>query len=50
MAGLSGTNTEADKKACLAIKKACPSDFPLRIADARPKLNANANSLQGKGY
>ena len=24
--------------------------MPLRIADARPKLNANAQALQGKGF
>jgi hypothetical protein len=49
-AGMSGANCDADKKACLAIKSACPTGLPLRIADARPKLNANANSLQGKGF
>jgi hypothetical protein len=49
-AGMSGSNCEADKKACLAIRNSCPTGLPLRIADARPKLNANANSLQGKGF
>ena len=45
-AGMSGTSVEADKKLCLAYKFACPSGLPLRIADARPRLNANANALQ----
>lgn len=50
MAGMSGFDTKADRKACLAIRAACPSGLPLRIADARPRLNANANALQGKGF
>lgn len=49
-AGLSGNSIEFDKKLCLAIRQACPSGLPLRIADARPKLNANANAMQGKGF
>ncbi len=48
-AGMSGSN-DADKTACVAIKTSCPTGMPLRIADARPKLNANANALQGKGF
>jgi hypothetical protein len=41
---------EADKRLCLAIKAACPTGLPLRIADARPYINAQANAIQGKGY
>ena len=50
MAGVSGFDTKADRKACLAIRHASLSGLPLRIADARPRLNANANALQGKGF
>lgn len=50
MAGLSGNTIEFDKKLLLAIKQSSPSGLPLRIADARPKLNANANAVQGKGF
>eukprot|EP01036_Dinobryon_divergens_P030928 gene30928-40253_t len=49
-AGLSGTSIEFDKKLCLSIKASCPTQLPLRIADARPKMNANANAMQGKGF
>ena len=49
-AGATGTSIEMDKKACLAIKGACPTGKPLRIADARPKLSAQANAVQGKGF
>ncbi len=49
-AGMSGGFLEHDKKLLLAIKNSCPSGLPLRIADARPKLNANANAVQGKGF
>ncbi|RYY68093.1 hypothetical protein EON63_25170, partial [archaeon] len=49
--GLSGSGIEYDKKILLAIKASCPSThLPLRIADARPKLNANANAMAGKGF
>jgi myotubularin-related protein 1/2 len=41
---------EVDNKACLAIRYACPTGLPLRIADARPRVNASAMALQGKGY
>lgn len=50
MAGMSGTSTEADRKYCFALKAACPTGLALRIADARPRLNANANAFQGKGF
>ena len=51
LSGLSGRlATEADVKMCLAIKHYCPTGRQLRIADARPKLNANANALAGKGF
>ena len=50
MAGLTGNTIEFDKKLLLAIKQSSPSGLPLRIADARPKLNANANAVQGKGF
>lgn len=50
LSGMSGYATDIDRKACLAIKVACPTGAPLRIADARPRLNANANALQGKGF
>lgn len=49
-AGATGTGIEMDKKACLAIKNSCPTGKPLRIADARPKLSAQANAVQGKGF
>lgn len=50
MSGIAGKATEADKKMCLAIKASGSMGKPLRIADARPRLNANANALQGKGF
>jgi hypothetical protein len=50
MAGLSGNTIEFDRKLCLSIKNAAPMQLPLRIADARPRLNANANAVQGKGF
>ena len=36
----------------LAVASASPScvDKPLRIIDARPYINAQANALRGKGY
>jgi len=46
----SGSSIEFDKKLCLSIKASCPTNQPLRIADARPKINANANAMQGKGF
>jgi hypothetical protein len=50
LSGMSGNSIEADKRMCVAIKQSCPTGLPLRIADARPKLNANANAVQGKGF
>lgn len=50
LSGMSGSTIEMDKKMCIAIKQSCPTGLPLRIADARPKLNANANAMQGKGF
>ena len=50
LSGLSNFSTEVDRKACLAIKASCPTGAALRIADARPRLNAGANALQGKGF
>lgn len=50
LSGMSGNTIEQDKKMCVAIKQSCPTGLPLRIADARPKLNANANAMQGKGF
>ncbi len=50
MAGISGNMIEFDRKLCLSIKTSAPMQLPLRIADARPKLNANANAVQGKGF
>ena len=47
MAGMKGNSIEHDKKMLLAIKSSCLTGLPLRIADARPKLNANANAVQG---
>lgn len=51
-AGITGINTAAeyDKKYLIAIKSSCPTGKPLRIADARPKINAYANASQGKGF
>lgn len=47
----SGSANEADRRFCIAIKATCPTTtLPLRIADARPRLNANANAIQGKGF
>ena len=34
----------------ISIKNQAPSGFPLRLADARPYINAKANSMQGKGF
>lgn len=50
LSGMSGNSIEQDKRMCVAIKQSCPTGLPLRIADARPKLNANANAVQGKGF
>ena len=50
LSGMSGNTIEQDKNLLLAIKNSCPTNLPLRIADARPKLNANANAVQGKGF
>jgi hypothetical protein len=50
LSGMSGNTIEQDKRMCVAIKQSCPTGLPLRIADARPKLNANANAMQGKGF
>lgn len=49
---LAGLNKapESDKRVVLAIQQSCPSGLPLRIADARPYINAQANAIQGKGY
>lgn len=47
MAGLSGS-LDYDKKILMSMRASCPKI--LRIADARPKLNANANAMQGKGF
>ena len=49
---LAGLNKapEGDKKVVVSIQQACPSGLPLRIADARPYINAQANAIQGKGY
>ena len=47
---MSGTSIELDKKLCLSIRECSGNDLPLRIADARPKLNANANAAMGKGF
>jgi hypothetical protein len=41
---------EFDKKICLAIQQTSSTKFSLRIADARPFINAQANAIQGKGY
>lgn len=50
LAGLLGTAIAYDKKILLSIKHACPTNQPLRIADARPKINARANAANGKGF
>lgn len=49
LAGLSRA-PEADKLMLLMIRSCCPSNLPLRIADARPYINAQANAIQGKGF
>lgn len=49
LAGLNKT-PENDKRLLLSIKNTCPTMLPLRIADCRPRLNAQANAIQGKGY
>lgn len=52
LAGISGVYvTEADVKMCLAIRSSSlnPSK-QLRILDCRPKINAHANAIQGKGF
>jgi hypothetical protein len=46
--GMSATG-DFDKAMCLAIK-ATSATHPLRIIDARPYINAQANALRGKGY
>ncbi|KAJ1432810.1 Myotubularin-like phosphatase domain-containing protein [Ochromonadaceae sp. CCMP2298] len=50
LSGMTGNNIEQDKRLLLSIKNSCPTGRPLRIADARPKLNANANAMHGKGF
>lgn len=50
LAGLSGSSIDQDKHLLLSIRGLCRSRLPLRIADARPKLNANANAVHGKGF
>jgi hypothetical protein len=32
------------------IHSACPSQKQLRIIDARPRINAEANKIKGKGF
>ncbi len=50
MAGLSGTS-ENDKRMIVAIKNSSShGNLPVRIADARPYINAQANAIQGKGF
>ena len=49
LAGLSRA-PEGDKLMLHMIKACCPSSLPLRIADARPYINAQANAIQGKGF
>jgi hypothetical protein len=49
LAGLNKT-PENDKRLFVAIKNACSTGLPIRIADCRPQLNAQVNSVQGKGY
>lgn len=52
LAGISGVYvTEADVKMCLAIRAASLNKSKqLRILDCRPKINAHANAIQGKGF
>ena len=52
LAGISGVYvTEADVKMGLAIRAASLNESKqLRILDCRPKINAHANAIQGKGF
>jgi hypothetical protein len=52
LAGISGVYvTEPDVKMCLAIRAGALDDSKqLRILDCRPKINAHANAIQGKGF
>lgn len=50
LAGISGVY-EPDVKMCLAIRAAGANQTKqLRIVDCRPKINAQANAIQGKGF
>ena len=52
LAGISGVYvTEPDVKMCLAIRSTSHiNSKQLRILDCRPKINAHANAIQGKGF
>lgn len=52
LAGISGVYvTEPDVKMCLAIRDSSRNrSKQLRILDCRPKINAHANAIQGKGF
>ena len=41
---------DLDEELLQAIRASCAHDCTLRIVDARPKLNARANALMGKGF
>jgi len=47
--GLAGM-PEHDRKMLVTIKALTASNLPLRIADCRPRINAQANAMQGKGF
>ena len=50
MSGMAGATSKADEALITAIRRASNDGVRLIIVDARPKLNAQANALQGKGY
>ena len=50
MAGVQGKRSEDDEAVIEAVFRANPSDKPVMIVDTRPKLNARANALKGKGF
>lgn len=50
MAGVQGKRSEDDEAMIEAVYRANPSGKPVMIVDTRPKLNARANALKGKGF
>ena len=50
LVGLRRTKCDEDEQLINAIRTCSGVDSTLRIVDARPKVNADANRLKGGGY